>query len=73
MKRTQNWMLVGLFAVALLLPVNTGCDDALRTTARILDDVSDGLWDLARDYDDDDDSIRDWLDDVIDDVEDWFD
>lgn len=54
----------------LLVPA-FGCDDALHWTANRLDTIADALDDLADDRCCHDD--HNWLDDVLDDIEDWFD
>ena len=71
--RLSSTAMLGL-VVVLLLPLNAGCDNFLRGAADVLDDVADELDDFAdyyggrrhRDF-------GDAVEDLVDDIEDWFD
>lgn len=68
MRRRIAWA-SWLMLAAVIVPLNSGCEDVFRWTSNRLDDWSDRFDDVADAWDDDDD----WWDDVLDDVEDWFD
>jgi hypothetical protein len=65
-----------LMLLALLTVGNLGCDDFLREASYFFDDVADTLDDIADDWDRHHDRHRDWedvVDDLLGDIEDWFD
>ena len=76
--KTPQLLLLPLL-VALLLPLNVGCDHFLSEAAGFFDGLSNDFDDLAdnwrdRDRDHDrDHNFGDWVDDVTNDIADWFD
>ena len=75
MKHTKSWPVAVMVAAALLLPLNSGCDEFFREAASFLNNAADELDDFADDLDDRHDrhNAGDWFVDVLDDIEDWFD
>ena len=69
MRRRTRMLPALLLLIGLLLPLNVGCENYFRWAADLFDNVADEFDDLADRHDRHDD----WFDDVLDDVEDWFD
>ena len=74
MKAPTRSLALSMLLLALIVLTGAGCDDFLRGASHLFDDVADALDDFADDYDRHRD--RDWhdrVDDILDDIEDWFD
>ena len=73
--RARTGMLAAVTLLLLLaIPANLGCDDILHEASYLLDDVADTLDDFADEWDDNHHHhCCDNLDDILDDIEDWFD
>ena len=67
MKSRMSTLVVLGLSAPLLLPLNLGCDDFFRRAANVFDGIADNIDDRN------DRDAGDFIDDVLDDIEDWFD
>lgn len=63
----RTWTVWAVLA-ALVLPLGTGCD-----VVAFLQRVTNGLEGFVEGFQDDDESVGDVVDDILNDIEDWFD